>query len=326
MPGLISHYLFGEDCLKYLNRFYLKDIIKENYDTYMFGAQGPNFFSYHKAWPFTKQIGIENISSIIHTTKTNEFFKNLLEFSREMDNFKALNGSEKFKNTMISYMCGFATHYILDRNLHPYVYNVEFKFKNKYKNTKSEVLHKQIETDIDMKLLNIIKKMSIKDFRDYTVFDISFDAFNILSDMYKYSISETFSYNISKNEIAHALSSARSIRKFLYDPSNIKLSVVKNLEKIFNEKIQFSSIIYKNKYAYDYDVLNYTNSTWEDPFTKQIYNDSFIDLYNKSIPNAVEFMEIIFSYINNDGNINTILQFVNDISYDTGRNCKFTFS
>jgi hypothetical protein len=227
---------------------------------------------------------------------------------------------------MISYLCGYATHYILDRNLHPYVYNVEYKLKNKYKNTKAQILHKQIETDIDKRLIDIIRNMSTKEFRDYTVFDISYDTLTILSDMYKYSIKETFSYDISKNEIINSVNSARSIRKFLYDPSRIKLSIVKNLEKVFNKKIQFSSIIYKNKYTYDYDVLNYSNSSWENPFTKDISKDSFIDLYNKSIPNAVEFMEIIFSYINHDRDINTILEFVDDISYDTGRNCKFTFS
>jgi hypothetical protein len=326
MPGLISHYLFGEDCFKYLNRFYLKDIIKENYETFMFGAQGPNFFSYHRAWPFTKQVGIENLSSIIHTTKTNDFFKNILEFSREIDSLKALNGNEKFKNTMISYLCGYATHYILDRNLHPYVYNVEYKLINKYKNTKPQVLHKHIETDIDLRLINIIKNMSIKEFRDYTVFDISSDTLTILSDMYKYSIMETYSYTISKNEIVHAVNSAKSIRKFLFDPSRLRLSIVKNLEKVFNEKIQFSGIIYKNRYTYNFDVLNYQNNNWEDPFTNNTYTDSFIDLYNKSIPDAVEFMELIFSYINHDRDISNVLEFIGDVSYDTGRRCNFTFN
>ena len=319
MPGLISHHLFGENCLNYLNRFYLKDIIKNNYDTYMFGAQGPNFFSYHRAWPFTKQIGIENIGYIIHTRKINDFFKNILEFSREIDSLKDLNEREKFKNITISYLCGFASHYVLDRNIHPYIYNLEYKFKNKYKNTKVEVLHKRIETDIDMKLLNIIKDMSIKEFRDYTVFDIPFNVNNIISDMYRYSLKETYSYEISRDEVIHAINFAKSIRKFLYDPTDIKLYMVKNLEKIFNKRIQFSSIIYKNKYEYHYDLLNFQNNTWENPFTHDFSNDSFMDLYDKSTPAAVEFMELIFSYINNNIDLDKIFEFANNISYDTGR-------
>ena len=46
MPGFITHYIFAKDCFDKLDNNDLKTILSKNFNIYLLGSCGPNFFEY----------------------------------------------------------------------------------------------------------------------------------------------------------------------------------------------------------------------------------------------------------------------------------------
>ena len=105
MPSIVTHHLFAKDCLKGYEK-------KVNKDVYSIFAQSfDNLAYYHFFTGFNNKVKMAG--KIAQSTKTNEYFINLLNYIRDND--------LKNDKEVIGYLFGSICHYALDSTCHPFV-------------------------------------------------------------------------------------------------------------------------------------------------------------------------------------------------------------
>ena len=110
MPAYLTHRISGDMVLDKLD----KDAIKHKKAFYL-GCQGPDilFFRNYQPWKSARVSLLLGIS--MHHKKVREFFEHALEYVREYigDDLQELK----------AYIAGMITHYSIDKNAHPFVYD-----------------------------------------------------------------------------------------------------------------------------------------------------------------------------------------------------------
>lgn len=129
MPATYAHYKFGKLVYRSLPGE-IRQILKENKEAYWLGLHGPDLLFYYH--PFGKN-RINQLGVKMHKEKAVEFF----ELGREQY-------QERPSYVLLSYLCGFLCHFILDSECHPYIgcYMEEHHLG-----------HLEIETDFDRALM-----------------------------------------------------------------------------------------------------------------------------------------------------------------------------
>ena len=129
MPATYAHYKFGKAVYRSLPKE-IRQILKENRAAYLLGLHGPDLVFYYR--PFGKN-RVNQLGVRMHKEKASGFFETGRRRYQERPSY-----------VLLSYLCGFLCHFILDSECHPYIgcYMEEHGLG-----------HLEIETDFDRYLL-----------------------------------------------------------------------------------------------------------------------------------------------------------------------------
>ncbi len=132
MPSLITHYEFS------------KQYIKTQQDLFYLASQGPDpFFYYGYTTPFKSNIkDVREFGTFLHEIDPYTYFSFLIEYANKKEN-------EKDKDTLIPFIKGLLSHYILDRTCHPYIF---YKTGFPLGKTIYSFYHSNFETTVDVLL------------------------------------------------------------------------------------------------------------------------------------------------------------------------------
>lgn len=129
MPATYAHYQFGKLVYRALPKE-IQTMVKENKAAYLLGLHGPDLIFYYR--PVGKnpvnQLGVQ-----MHKEPAVDFFEKGRQKYQERPN-----------HVLLSYLCGFLCHFMLDSECHPYI--------SSYMET-HHLGHLEIETDFDRFLI-----------------------------------------------------------------------------------------------------------------------------------------------------------------------------
>lgn len=320
MPRAISHYLFAMDCLDELD-INTKKIINDNFYMYLLGCQGPNFFNYYNDFSFFNNKNISQINSLIHNKKINLFLRNMIMYSKNKESLKYIFNDDNFSNICISYIYGYLTHYVLDKESHPYIYSLQKNLRSKYKYRSSIALHKSLETHIDSLLLLKFKKLKPYEFKDYLNINLSSHELIILSDMYSYLINSVYEKNISINDIKKSFNTFKKVENKINSSPKLLSKLYLSVKNKTSKKSFINNEIYSNyKYCVN-DLLNENHNKWVDPFSKKEYNFSYLDIYKNSLYVYIDLVNYLNLYLDNEISLYTLLVKLDNKSFLTNQNC-----
>lgn len=129
MPAVYAHYKFGKKVYQALPTD-IREILKENKAAYLLGLHGPDLLFYYHAYSKNRinQLGVR-----MHKEKADVFFERARGQYQKRPSY-----------VLLSYLCGFLCHFMLDSTCHPYI--------NHYMGERG-VGHLEIETDFDRELM-----------------------------------------------------------------------------------------------------------------------------------------------------------------------------
>ncbi|RDY29470.1 hypothetical protein CHL78_001855 [Romboutsia weinsteinii] len=321
MPRTISHYLFAIDCYDKIEDNNMKNIISNNINLYKFGCQGPNFFNYCNHYSFVNNKNLNLISDLIHNRDINLFFKNMISYSMDNSCIKSIFSNNNLFEVTISYIYGFLSHYILDKNMHPYIYRLQIDLQDQYSKN-SRALHKSIETHIDSLLLDKLKNLNPQDFNEHTYLDLSNDELILLCDMYRFLISSVYKKSIIYNDISKCINMFYKTESMLNTHNKVYSRPYLFVKNRTSKTSHIESKIYDNHKHCVNDLSNEDNLTWKNPFTLKDSSSSLLDIYNNSIDEYIKIIKLLNSYLSNQITMNDILIEINDKSYFTNENYK----
>lgn len=298
MPSFITHNVFAYEVKNKYN-------LKVNNLYYIF-AQSHDFLVY------STNKEVKTLSHYAHTNNTRDYIINIIKYIKDNNLTKNID--------LISYLYGSITHYLLDSTTHPFlfyksgIYNKNDKYSYKYKD-----MHRLIEKNID----SIYYKNYYK--KEYNYCNVSKDfikKINFSSELSKcidYSYYETY----KKNNISKYYLKSIKLYKFIFyllfkDRFGIKRFIYNIIDKLFNTHISSISTYLKNP---NKSYLNLNHKKWNHPSNIDIkYNDSFEDLFKKSIFKFENIYKNIKLYFNNKLSLDELKQSIPNISYTSGLN------
>lgn len=290
MPAILTHYSF------------IKDVFDNNHPDYpvvRLATQGPDvFFFYGFSLRFRKnRRQIILFGRYLHRNNIASIYDFLLDY--------AVN---KKSDTLINFVKGLFAHYVVDRNVHPYVY-YRCGFHEDHKlNKLFHYNHTQFEAIIDLlltrKLNTFIKpKNSIK---------CPEDKVKLISEMF-YELAKHLGYEgIKKNTYYQAYKDMRFVEKCIYSPHGIK----RFLYKLFHINYAYYMSMPKNDNdIIKYDILNESHQEWFDAVNKASHHESVLDLLAVAKKEYQYIDKLIDNYKNGIEIANNLKSFVNNIDH-----------
>lgn len=198
MPALYAHNRFGKEVFERLDGE-LKEVIKNHYNQFRVGLQGPDIFFFYKPWKKNK---VSELGYRMHDESAYTFFERGAELVKKQGKH-----SREY-----AYLLGFLCHFILDSECHPYVNSMEKQI---------EVSHLKIESEYEKMLLRKDKRNPFS----YPIAKyIATDAATV------YAIHKVFE-QVQEKEIKEALQTYRYIKKLLTTPRKAQQKSVKAILK-----------------------------------------------------------------------------------------------
>lgn len=318
MPDILTHIAFADEILGKINLKILSSEISKRKELYRLGAQGPDVFYYYKF--LSEQNNINRIGNMLHEEKTGIFLKRSFDYIVS----KQLNEEDYF--SIVSYVTGFLCHYILDKNVHPFVYRFSgFCFEMGAEKGAYCHNHKIMENMIDVYVWHDKKNTHAYKQPVYSLIGTDRDLPAIIKTYLQDTIQDVYDIRLTKKEIYCAYKNMITAFKLLYDPYKIKKNILKGLEKIRGKNIILGKPFYSSNIDESKKYMNFEKVTWTHPLDEnEVYNYSFMELYDKAIEECLRMMYQILAAIEKretiDINIIGNKSYLTNLKYDSKPN------
>lgn len=272
MPGFTTHYLFGADAYKRISDRTVRQNLYKNHSAFGLGLQGPDVFFYYLP---SYLLHRDNLGAIAHSQRTGLFFTNLLE-SRTM-----FTGHKRLLAIADAYLIGFLGHYTLDCTAHPYIYALtRYTPANPPKEINYFGQHAYLETELDGTLLQLKKHKQPSRFHQNATIHLNALQKSVIARMLTYAYRNTYPDLIIHEWMMYGAFFWMSTgTRLIRDPYGQKKVVARFIERIFIGHAFLSPMIPSDHHHFVADPMNLSHKTWTHPWTKEISNSSFPDLY-----------------------------------------------
>lgn len=318
MPGFTTHYLFGINNMRQLKRRdECRTLVKsiQKYRTvFQLGLQGPDIFFYHPA----SQLRKVKPGSIVHTRWTADFLKCLAEAPE-------LFWKQEERCIAQAYAAGFLGHYMLDVQMHPYVY-AKTGMGDELKE-KGYADHIGLESDIDACLLMRYTKRLPSEFCCGRTIAFGGKIRSVVADILLYAYNTVFpELSLTKRFLSGAVRSIQLGTMVTYNPHNYKRQAAEMLEKAVFGRLAVSPVIPADHLQYTKDPLNLEHRQWKNPWdTAQSFNSSVPWIikkasgrYQKALKILNQLYETEVCETEHDVLADQLYQFLGQQSYHTG--------
>lgn len=314
MPATVTHAFFAIDVYQNLRKGDKLLVNKEFNRLKMFG-QSTDSMMFYNIESLKKGKKLRQFQNFFHTNYSQKFFVKLCK-TIKLQNLQ--NDQD-----VLAFLYGFICHYVLDSIVHPFVvYKTGVMDKNDKTTFKYNNLHSYMETYIDNYM--ILQKTNHKPY-NFRLDKFCFDTrcfSNSLNNVIDVVFDDVFNIkNMSKIYYKSLKQMKSFLRKYRYDRFGIKKIGYRGID-LFTSKSFFKFDVLSYHYFPDNKkyFLNTNHNIWYNPINHNISsNDSFDDLYKKSIKEAVYIIKCVNDYFN-DKNIVLEEVFTNK-SYLSGLDC-----
>ena len=311
MPATITHAFFANDIYDILPE---KITNRLNFERLKMFAQSTDPLMFYNLFSVLPGKKIRDFQYYFHDNKTQDFFINLLDYVR---------GVNIVDEDVYSFIVGFITHYVLDTNMHPYVIYKSGVFDKKRPSTyKYNNVHHFMESFIDMDIVR--RRLRINPYT-YDFTNYCFDTREFSKELNKtinYTFYTTFQIkDMSKIYYKSIKQTKRYLKLFRMDKNGTKKTMYKLLDTITPRRCyRFEAISYHQSLDDKHNYLNNNHSLWRNPTDYNMTsNESFVDLYIKSLKQAKDIIIDTFNFL--DGKNVKLENIFPNISYVTGLDC-----
>jgi len=311
MPATITHAYFAKDLYEVLPEGITSKLDLGRVKMF---AQSTDPIIFYNLLSLKPGKDLRKFQKYFHNHKSRDFFINLLEYVKK----NKIDDPDTY-----SFIVGFISHYVLDSTCHPYIIYKAGIFDRKNKDTyKYNGLHHFMEVFIDNDLIKRRENVNPYKF-NFTKFCFKTNKFsNDLNNTIDYAFDTTFNVKSMSKKYYKSLKQMKTaLRLCRKDRFGIKKFFYKLFDTITPRSVfRFECVSYHYPLEDKHNYLNNNHTMWNNPADESIKsNESFVDLYLKSLENSRDKVIKVFDYLNGkDIDLNKV--FLNE-SYSSGLDC-----
>lgn len=284
MPAIITHHLFGQDIFD--RSFEKIGNSRDEYESFMIGCQGPDilFFGYLDPTILPSW----GLGSKLHKSNATDVLKAFADAIGILP--------EELKPIGQNYLYGLIAHFMLDKEMHPFIFAQQYAICDAgidgLDRENGHEVHAEIESELDIMVLSTKLDMRISDFKPYDrILKLSYRASYVISLIYKNVAESLFGLNIPITSFSSSLRSYRLALSAIYSPYGIKRALIGKIERLFREHSFIQAMSHKNQLIYESIFDNHEHDEWKNPFTDELSNRSFWDIYDSQLERTIEMID-----------------------------------
>lgn len=267
MPATIMHQMFAKDATSLLKNDF--PFIEKYPNIMALGTQGPDPFFFYGMIPYRKrrdQKEVRMIGSTLHLKNVAGSLETLLK-----------NAFKQNSDALKTYAIAALLHYVLDRRVHPYVFN-QSGFDSKGQLTQPfNVYHSHMETMMDVEMLSVRDEKS-QTYHPSKRIRVKRQVLDQIDQLYVNSYPEF----AKRHRFEASVKDMIAIYQVIYSPSGRRHQLLKWLLGTFAQATAASHPKQLAK-SDTRDYLNLKKRTWQNPGNNQTSNLSVIELYQMAL-------------------------------------------
>ena len=274
MPALITHHLFGEESIDRLPQGVITS--DEERIAFILGNQGPDPFFFHILTPRVSDCTL--LAQVMHRSRMSRQFACLRDGVSHLQPRDANLGR--------AFALGLLSHYVLDRNAHPFVYEQQFgivESDSELENSSSQV-HAVIESDLDVLMLQLKRDGATVD--DYPPAGeiVTTDRINrVAGVLMSYIAGRVYGIDIPAGEYAGAVSDMQMLYRTIEPAGSVKTRAIALVEGLVHDYSLLDGLAHRVTTELPERTGNLGYLTWKNPFTDEVSNESFPEVFDRAL-------------------------------------------
>lgn len=274
MPALITHHLFGEESIDRLPQGVITS--DEERIAFILGNQGPDPFFFHMLTPRISDC--MSLAQVMHRSRMSR------QFSCLRDGVSRLQPRDA--NLGRAFALGLLSHYVLDRNAHPFVYEQQFGIveSDPELEASGSQVHAVLESDLDVLMLQLKRDgATVEDYPPAGEI-VTTDRINrVAGVLISYVAGRVYGIDIPAGEYAGAVSDMQMLYRTIEPAGSAKTRAIALLEGLVHDYSLLDGLAHRVTTELPERTGNLGYLTWKNPFTDEVSNESFPEVFDRAL-------------------------------------------
>lgn len=274
MPALITHHLFGEESIDRLPQGVITS--DEERIAFILGNQGPDPFFFHILTPRVSDCTL--LAQVMHRSRMSR------QFSCLRDGVSHLQPRDA--NLGRAFALGLLSHYVLDRNAHPFVYEQQFGIVDSDPELEASgsQVHAVLESDLDVLMLQLKRNgATVEDYPPAGEI-VTTDRINrVAGVLMSYVAGRVYGIDIPAGEYAGAVSDMQMLYRTIEPAGSVKTRAIALVEGLVHDYSLLDGLAHRVTTGLPERTGNLGHLTWKNPFTDEVSNESFPEVFDRAL-------------------------------------------
>ena len=286
MPALITHHLFGEESIDRLPDGLVTT--DDERAAFLLANQGPDPFFFRVRTPNMKTC--MELGRRMHRARMTRQFETLRDGVTHLRPRDAGVGR--------AFVLGLLSHYVLDRNAHPFVYAQQWGIQaadSALKDAGGEV-HAVIESDLDVLMLQLKRDgATTADYPPVSELVTTDRIGKVAGALVSFVANSVYGLEIGANEYGGAVADMQLVYRTIEPAGSPRSQLIGRLERLAKPYSLLTSLAHRVTAAPPAAAGNLACHDWENPFTHKVSHESFPALFERALDDygqaAVHFID-----------------------------------
>lgn len=286
MPALITHRLFGEESIERLPEGIIAS--EDERAAFLLANQGPDPFFFRFRTPHMGTC--MELARVMHRSRMSRQLAALRDGVTHLQPADAGVGR--------AWTLGLLSHYVLDRNAHPFVYAQQWAIQetdDDLTGAGSQV-HAVIESDLDILMLQLKRDgATVADYPPAGELVTNARIDKVAGALMSFVANSVYGMSVGANEYGGAVADMQLAYRMIEPAGSVRSDALARLEGFVNDYSLLQALAHRVTTEPPAGAGNLACGEWVDPFTREKSSESFPALFERALDDyqqtAARFIE-----------------------------------
>lgn len=274
MPALITHRLFGEESIDRLPEGIITS--EDERTAFLLANQGPDPFFFRFRTPHMGTC--MELARVMHRSRMSRQLAALRDGVTHLQPADAGVGR--------AWTLGLLSHYVLDRNAHPFVYAQQWGIQNADSDLTGagSQVHAVIESDLDILMLQLKREgATVSSYPPAGELASNERVDKVAGALMSFVASSVYGLTVGANEYGGAVADMQLVYRIIEPAGSARSDALAHLEGLVNDYSLLQALAHRVTAEPPAGAGNLAGSTWVDPFTHETRDESFPVLFERAL-------------------------------------------
>ena len=274
MPALITHRLFGEESIERLPKGLITS--DDERAAFLLANQGPD--------PFFFRFRTPNMGACMELARVMHRSRMSRQFAALREGVSRLQPSDSGVGR--AWTLGMLSHYVLDRNAHPFVYAQQWGIQEADPDLTGagSQVHAVIESDLDLLMLQLKRNgATIAEFPPVGEVSSNPRIDKVAGALVSFMAKSVYGMDVAANEYGGAVADMQLAYRVIEPAGSVRTCALARLEGLVKDYSLLQALAHRVTAEPPAGAGNLARNEWTDPFTQAVRAESFPALFERAL-------------------------------------------